>query len=90
MDARKKRLAFRARHMGTAENDSLIGSFSEHHLANFSNDQLDKFENLLQVSDSDLFRWATGQGTVPPEHDHDVLRLLQAFSAARKTSEQAR
>ncbi len=79
MDVRRKRLLFRARHMGTAENDRLFGGFAESHLDAMSAAQLDRFETLLEASDPDLAAWATGKRGVPAELDHDVMRLLQAY-----------
>ena len=80
MDPRRKRLLFRARHMGTAENDLLFGRFAEAHLDALSAAQLDRFETLLEAADPDLNAWVTGTRAVPPELDHDVMRLLQRFA----------
>ena len=35
---------------------------------------------MLECADADLFDWITGRAAPPPEHDHDVTRLLLAFS----------
>lgn len=80
MDARRKRLLFRARHMGTAENDLLFGRFAEACLGRLDAAQLDRFETLLEAADPDLNAWVTGVRPVPPELDHDVMRLLQDFA----------
>jgi len=79
MDPRRKRLLFRARHMGMAENDLLFGRFAEAHLAAFDESQVTRFETLLEASDPDLNAWVTGARPVPPELDHDVMRLLRDF-----------
>ena len=83
MDIQRKRLLYRARHMGTNENDIFFGSFAEETLASLSKDQLDVFEKLLEVNDPDLFLWVTGAKPVPPEHDSEVLRMLQSFTLAQ-------
>ena len=75
----RKRLLFRAHHMGTAENDHLFGRFADAHLAGFDRAQLLRFETLLEATDPDLTAWATGTRPAPPELDHDVMRLLRAF-----------
>ncbi len=49
MDIARKRLLFRARHMGTNENDIFFGGFAEAHLAELSDDQLQRFETLLDA-----------------------------------------
>ena len=75
----RKRLLFRARHMGTAENDLIFGRFAEAHLAGFDRAELALFETLLEAADPDLTAWATGARPVPPELDHDVMRALRDF-----------
>jgi antitoxin CptB len=80
MDITRKRLLFRARHMGTNENDIFFGGFAEAHLAGMSEEQLARFEKLLEVNDPDLFQWVTGAKPVPPDHDHDVMALLKSFT----------
>jgi antitoxin CptB len=82
-DTRCKRLLFRCWHRGTQESDLILGPFAQRSLAGFDDDQLDRLEALLECSDPDLFDWILGDGAPPPEHDHDVMRLLRAFSAAR-------
>ena len=83
MDIQRKRLLYRARHMGTNENDIFFGSFAEETLPSLTNDQLDVFEKLLEVNDPDLFLWVTGAKPVPAEHDSEVLRMLQSFTLAQ-------
>lgn len=83
MDIQRKRLLYRARHMGTNENDIFFGSFAEETLEKLSQEQLDRFETLLEVNDPDLFLWVTGAKPVPAEHDSDVLQLLKSFTLAQ-------
>src|SRR6516162_7294667 len=71
-DIRRKRLSFRSWHRGTRESDLILGRFADAHLA--------RYEALLECSDADLFDWITGRAALPPEHDHDVTRLLISFS----------
>ncbi len=83
MDIRRKRLLFRARHMGTNENDIFFGGFAEERLPVLSEAELDQFETLLEVNDPDLFLWVTGAKPVPPAHDHAVMRMLRSFTLAQ-------
>ncbi|PKU23248.1 succinate dehydrogenase assembly factor 2 [Telmatospirillum siberiense] len=87
MDIRCKRLLFRARHMGTNENDIFFGSFAEENLTSLSKDQLDLFEELMEVNDPELFLWVTGAKPVPAAHDHDVMRMLRHFTLAQARRE---
>jgi antitoxin CptB len=79
IEALRKRLLFRAHHMGTAENDLIFGRFADAHLAGFDHAQLLRFETLLEATDPDLTAWATSNRPAPPELDHDVMRLLRSF-----------
>lgn len=87
MDVHLKRLLFRARHMGTNENDIFFGSFAEQNLVHLSKDQLDRFEKLLEVNDPDLFLWVTGAKPVPADYDHDVMQMLRSFTVSQERSE---
>ncbi|HMA50013.1 MAG TPA: succinate dehydrogenase assembly factor 2, partial [Magnetospirillaceae bacterium] len=69
-----------ARHMGTNENDIFFGGFAEAHLAELTEEQLDRFQALLDVNDPDLFLWVTGAKPVPIQYDHDVMSMLKSFT----------
>lgn len=79
-EARVKRALFRASHRGMQETDLLLGGFAKHHLAHFSDDQLARFEALLEEGDNDLFDWITGRQPVPAAHDDELMKLLQDFN----------
>jgi antitoxin CptB len=81
-DIRRKRLTFRSWHRGTRESDLILGRFADAHLAGFDDDQLDRYEALLECADADLFDWVSGRAEPPPEHDHDVTRRLVSYSQA--------
>ena len=78
-DIRRKRLRFRSWHRGMREADLILGSFADLHLADFDEGQLDRYEALLDCPDPDLVEWIAGRTAPPPEHNHDVTRLLLAF-----------
>jgi antitoxin CptB len=81
---RRQRLLFRCWHRGTQESDLILGSFAETSLTDLDSSQLDRFEALLGCADPDLFDWVLGGFAPPPEHDHDVMRLLREFCAVRQ------
>lgn len=83
MDVTRKRLLFRARHMGTNENDIFFGSFAEERLEQLTDTQLATFEKLLEVNDPDLFLWVAGAKPTPAEHDSDVMQMLKTFTLAQ-------
>ncbi len=79
IDARRKRALFRSSHRGMQETDLLLGAFARRHLEELSEEQVQRFEVLLEEIDNDLFDWITGKKTVPAALDHDVMKLLQDF-----------
>ena len=87
-DIRCRRLLFRSWHRGTQESDFIFGSFAEKSLEELNSAQLDKFEALLDCADPDLFEWIIQGSAPPPEHDHDVLRLLRGFCATQRLRHQ--
>ena len=77
--ARRKRLMFQSARRGTHESDLVLGGFARRHLATLSEDQLDRFEALLELNDPELLGWIMGLKPVPAAHDHDVMNLLKNF-----------
>lgn len=80
MDARRKRLIYRATHCGMKENDVLLGRFAVAHLADMPDDQVDRFEILMNHTDNDLYNWIIGREPTPEIVDSDVLRMVKDFN----------
>lgn len=80
-ELRRRRLLFRCWHRGTQESDLILGPFAQTFLEGFDSGQLDRLEALLDCTDPDLFDWILVGFTPPPEHDHDVMRMLRDFCA---------
>jgi erythromycin esterase-like protein len=57
-------------------------------LTDLDSSQLDQFEALLECADPNFFDWVLGGFAPPPEHDHDVVRLLRDFGARRHRERQ--
>ena len=79
MDARRKRLLFRSAHRGMQENDLFLGRFAERHLETMNDEQLDRFEALLEENDNDLFNWISRRESPPPALNHDVMKMISNF-----------
>jgi antitoxin CptB len=79
LDIFRRRLLFRSWHRGTQEIDLVVGSFAHQALAGFDSGQLDRFEELLDCSDTDLYDWINGRSAPLPKYDHDVMRMLRLF-----------
>jgi antitoxin CptB len=82
-DLRRKRLLYRSWHRGTRESDLILGRFATAYLARLDEAQLDRFEMLIDCADADLLDWVAGRAAPPATLDHDVMRLLLAFSRSR-------
>ncbi|MEM6626621.1 MAG: succinate dehydrogenase assembly factor 2 [Pseudomonadota bacterium] len=79
MDARRRKLQFRASRRGFKEMDLLMGAFADQHIAALDDDQLDAFERLLDAPDQDVYSWITAQAAAPDEYQTSVLDLLKSF-----------
>jgi len=81
LDARRKRLLFRAWRRGVREMDLIVGRFADAHIETFDDTDLDDFERLIEVPNAELYAWVTGETRAPAAHDSGVLRALIGFHA---------
>lgn len=79
LDPRRKRILFRAWHRGIREMDLIMGKFCDAHIADLTDNELEIFEQLIEVPDRDLFAWLTGAEPTPSNYDTEVWRRLQNF-----------
>lgn len=79
LDARRKRLRFRAWHRGMREMDLLLGRFTDTAVAGLTADEVALFETLLEAPDPDLYSWITGAAAVPANFDTALFKRLCAF-----------
>lgn len=78
-DVRRKRARYRAWHRGFREADLILGPFADTYCPDFTDEQMDVFERLLEVPDPDLYGWIVGANDTPPEFDGEIMTLLKAF-----------
>lgn len=76
LDDRRKKLYFRSSHRGIKEMDIIFSKFAEAVLAELPDAQLDDYERILELSDTDLFAWATGRQEMPQELSSPLLDQL--------------
>ncbi len=79
MEVRRKRLKFRSWHRGIKEADILLGSFADKFLADMTEEQLDKYENILREADSDIVAWITNDRPPPDKYKNDVMGMLKSI-----------
>lgn len=81
LGARRKKALFRAWHRGTREMDLVFGRFADAEIATLGDSELSTFEALLDVSDTDLFKWVTGAETIAAEHDSPLFTRIRRYGA---------
>ena len=77
-EKKRKRLIFRSWHRGTKEMDLILGSFAERNVQNFTEAELAQYDELLQLSDPDLYNWVTGKEEPPANLEGDMFEKLKA------------
>jgi antitoxin CptB len=70
---------FRSWHRGIREMDLVLGRFADAQIAQWSEPELDDYEQLLEIPDQLFFAWVSGAEPVPGEHDTPMFRRLRAF-----------
>jgi succinate dehydrogenase flavin-adding protein (antitoxin of CptAB toxin-antitoxin module) len=77
---RRKRLLHRSRYTGMKETDLMLGRFAEKYLPDFSMDELEIYETLLQAGDPSIYKWAVGREEIPAEYATAVMDKLKNFA----------
>jgi antitoxin CptB len=79
LDARRRRLLYRAWHRGTREMDLIVGRFTDVVIGDLGETELHEYERLLDVPDPELYAWIIGEYPVAPDYDSALFRRLCAF-----------
>lgn len=79
-DERRKKLYFRSNHRGIKEMDIIFTQFALRVLPEISEAELDDYERILELPDTDLFAWATGRQSVPTDISSPLLDKLLSLS----------
>ncbi|GEO82921.1 succinate dehydrogenase assembly factor 2 [Pararhodospirillum oryzae] len=79
LDLRRKRLIYRSSYRGSKEADLFLGAFARARVPTMPDDQLDRFEALLEEHDPDIMDWILERQPMPEVYRNDVMALLQAF-----------
>ncbi len=78
-DIRHRRLAFRSWHRGTREADYMIGGFFDRYGKEFTAEELDWFEALLEQDDVDIMAWAIGREEPPMEFSGPLMEKMRVL-----------
>jgi antitoxin CptB len=85
LDARRRRLLFRAWRRGVREMDLIVGRFADAYIEAFDHTGLDDFERLIEAPNAALYAWVVGAESAPANYDTAVLARLKAFHMQRTT-----
>ena len=69
----RKKILFRSWHRGTKEMDLILGTYADNNLINMSHDELMHFQNFLNLSDPDLYKWLISEEKAFPEEFRDLI-----------------
>jgi antitoxin CptB len=90
LDARRRRILFRAWRRGMREMDLVMGQFADAQLPDLSEAELDQFERLLDAPDPSVLAWITGEEPVPADHDTPLFARLRLAPRDALTRESQR
>ena len=79
LNARRKKILFRAWHRGIKEMDIVLGTFADAHLETLSDDDLDVLEHLMSAPDRELFKWISGEEPTPENYQSDIMDRIITF-----------
>ena len=65
VDVARKRLIMRSMRRGIKEMDLILSDFARRRLDDYDAAQLALYQDLLEESDLDIYRWVSGQATAP-------------------------
>ncbi len=82
LDARRRRLRFRAWHRGIKEMDLVLGPYADAHAGELDEAGLERLEALMEEVDTDLLKWVIGQEQPPAGIDTELLGRLIDFRQA--------
>jgi antitoxin CptB len=79
LDARRRKILFRAWHRGIREMDLIMGRFVDAEIGTLADGEIGELEGLLEVPDADLYRWISGEAGTPSNYDTPIFRRIRAF-----------
>lgn len=82
LDARRRKLLFRSWHRGIREMDLILGGFADGSIHALTDEEMQQYEQLLEVQDVDLLSWVTGAAPIPAVFDTPLLKKIMASRAA--------
>lgn len=76
LSTRRKYAEYLSRRRGTKELDLILGAFAERYLPTFDSTELEEYEEILTMEDTDLWAWLTSKQPLPQNLNRPVMNLL--------------
>lgn len=86
LDARRRRLVFRAWHRGIREMDLVLGQYVDAHIENMDENTLNELEEIMSYEDRDMLTWVTGEIPIPQNVDTPLFRDILNYRARKDYS----
>jgi antitoxin CptB len=79
LDARRRKLLFRSWHRGMREIDLILGTFADAEIGDLTETEIEQYERLLDIPDTEILPWITGERPIPESERTDLLHRILAF-----------
>lgn len=76
---RRKRLVYRSKQRGWLEVDLLMGTWAEKNVPHLSVEEMDSYEDILNLETVDIFNFIAGNADPPAFVDTPMMKRLQAY-----------
>lgn len=74
---RLRRLHFRAWHRGTKEADLMVGGYFDRYGAQWGEEEIRLFEQLLEEEDVEIMAWALGTMPTPERYEGPIMAAMR-------------
>ncbi len=83
LDARRRRLRYRAFHRGTRELDLILGAYVDACVDQLELDRIRRLETLLEYPETNLQHWLISADPAPEHVDRELLEDIRTFQRER-------
>ena len=78
LDARRRKLLFRSWHRGMREMDLILGNYADVSISSLTPAEIEQYEALLEVADTELLPVLTGERPVPMNQNTEIINKIIA------------
>ncbi len=76
----RKQMIYRSNHRGIKEMDIILGRYANAFIMDMPEEELKKFEVIMDELDRDLLTWFTGEVPCPDHLDKDLFQAILEFT----------